>query len=33
MHNNGFALTQTDLLTPLQDETPYRGRFLSYQRD
>ena len=33
MHNNGFALTQSDLLTPLQDETPYRGRFLSYQRD
>ncbi len=33
MHNNGFALTQTDLLTPLKDETPYRGRFLSYQRD
>jgi len=33
MKNNGFELTQTDLLTPLQDETPYRGRFLSYQRD
>jgi predicted nicotinamide N-methyase len=33
MHNNGFELTQTDLLTPLQDATPYRGRFLSYQRD
>lgn len=33
MKNNGFELTQTDLLTPLQDDTPYRGRFLSYQRD
>ena len=33
MKNNGFGLTQTDLLTPLHDETPYRGRFLSYHRD
>lgn len=33
MQINGFALTQTDLLTPLQDMTPYRSRFLSYQRD
>jgi predicted nicotinamide N-methyase len=33
MKNNGFDLTQTDLLKPLQDDTPYRGRFLSYQRD
>ncbi len=33
MEVNGFGLTQTDLLTPLQDDTPYRGRLLSYQRD
>ena len=33
MKNNGFELTETDLLTPLQDDTPYRGRILSYQRD
>jgi predicted nicotinamide N-methyase len=33
MKNNGFVLTQTDLITPLQDEKSYRGRFLSYQRD
>lgn len=33
MELNGFGLTQTDLLTPLQDNTPYRGRLLSYQRD
>ena len=33
MEVNGFGLTQTELLTPLQDDTPYRGRLLSYQRD
>jgi 2-polyprenyl-3-methyl-5-hydroxy-6-metoxy-1,4-benzoquinol methylase len=33
MHHNGFVMTQTDLHTPLSDDTPYRGRMLSYQRD
>ena len=33
MHAFGFGLTQTDILTPLQDNTPYRGRLLNYQRD
>jgi 2-polyprenyl-3-methyl-5-hydroxy-6-metoxy-1,4-benzoquinol methylase len=33
MQSNGFGLTQTDLRQPLQDDTPYRGRLLSYQRD
>jgi len=33
MRHNGFVVTQSELLTPLNDNTPYRGRFLSYQRD
>jgi predicted nicotinamide N-methyase len=33
MRHNGFVVTQSELLTPLNDDTPYRGRFLSYQRD
>ena len=33
MHGHGFGLTQTDILTPLHDMTPYRGRLLNYQRD
>ncbi len=33
MQCRGFDLTQTDILTPLQDTTPYRGRLLNYQRD
>ena len=32
MEKLGFGLTQTHILTPLQDDTPYRGRFLNYQR-
>ena len=33
MQAQGFGLTQTDILTPLHDLTPYRGRLLNYQRD
>ena len=33
MQSRGFDLTQTDILTPLQDTTPYRGRLLNYRRD
>lgn len=33
MQTYGFGLTQTDILTPLHDLTPYRGRLLNFQRD
>jgi hypothetical protein len=33
MQLHGFDLTQTDILSPLHDTTPYRGRLLNYQRD
>ena len=33
MQSRGFGLTQTDILTPLHDLTPYRGRLLNYQRN
>jgi len=33
MLSHGFGLTQTDIVTPLYDTTPYRGRLLNYQRD
>jgi predicted nicotinamide N-methyase len=32
MESNGFALSQTDILLPLHDLTPYRGRLLDFQR-
>ena len=33
MLSHGFGLTQSDILSPLHDNTPYRGRLLNYQRD
>jgi predicted nicotinamide N-methyase len=33
MRLNGFGLTQSNILTPLDNREPYRGSLLNYQRD
>lgn len=33
MLSHGFGMTQSEILSPLNDTTPYRGRLLNYQRD